>query len=904
MAASMDEIRAASTVAIIDGNSLMHRAFHAVPEMNAPDGRATNACFGFLSMLLKLIDDFKPNAIVCAFDAGRPAFRMEALQQYKAQRPPMDPALKEQFPMMEELLEAMNIPVVREKGWEGDDILGTLSTWTEHEGNRYALLITGDKDAFQLADKHVSIVTTKKGISDVVVYDPQAVLDRYGVMPSQVPDFLGLKGDSSDNIPGVPGIGEKTAARLLQQYGNLEGLYAHKDELKGKMAQNVADNEEAAYNSRLVATIRRDVPIDLDLDSVHFPSFDPLKVREAFGKLRFNNHLERVLAFEDGAAATTDAGASDAPEQTSLLGSAGSGSMAVNAPVLIGADAQTLLDSAVASGAWVSVWAEETAGLSLFDSGGVMHVGTEQGVACFNGADMLPTLLRLMESAPLVVLDAKRVMHLVYPNDTSEEALATLAQLCDARFFDASVAAYLLDSGRKDFSLGTLVADFLKRELPVDSKTSEPVAADAAACLLALRPVLAEALEKDGSLRCFDEMEMPLIPVLADMERTGVDLDVDVLREMGKSTEQTVDGLRTQIYRAAGEEFNIDSPKQLGVILFEKLKLPAKKKTRTGYSTDAKVLTELAEMHPLPQLVLEYRELAKMRSTYIEALPRLLGGDARLHTTFNQTVTATGRLSSSDPNLQNIPVRTEFGRRIRAAFVPKGENMVFLAADYSQIELRLLAHLSGDPGLIAAFTSGADFHASTAARVFGVPVEQVDAGMRSRAKAVNFGIVYGQQAYGLSQSLHCSFREAQAMIDRYFEAYPQVREYLDNTVEQARQDGYVTTMFGRKRHIPEIISHNQNLRAFGERTAMNHPMQGSAADIIKLAMIQTSRKLQESNIRARFCLQVHDELDFEVPESQADELGNMVRNIMEHVVELSVPLNVGVSVGHSWADAK
>jgi len=913
VSATLSEIRAANTVAIIDGNSLMHRAFHAVPlTMNAPDGRCTNACFGFLSMLLKLIDDFKPDAVVCAFDAGRPAFRMEALEQYKAQRPPMDPQLKEQFPLIEDLLIAMGIPVVRVQGWEGDDILGTLSTWTEVQGDRHALLVTGDKDAFQLADRHVSIVTTKKGISDVVVYDPAAVFERYGVTPHQVPDFLGLKGDPSDNIPGVPGIGEKTAAKLLQQYGSLEGIYEHKTELKSRMGENIAANEDAAYRSRTVATIRRDVPIDLDLDAVHFPDFDPLEVRAAFGKLHFNQHLNHVLSYRKDAP-DGDATGGDAPcaPGVPLLGRAGEDCLAVHAPVSTDAEAEALISRALSAGACVGLWIDEGEGPSLFGTDDELYVATAEGVAHIGGPTMPEVLARIVAALPVVCHDAKAVLRLLYPMDGAEPALVDLATLKSARIFDVTLAAYLLDSGRKDFSPATLVADFLERELPVRElpkrrrgETSAPQPADVAACLPPLANRLRALLDADGSARCYDDIEMPLLPVLLDMERTGVDLDTDVLSALAVTTDARIDELRTLIYRAAGEEFNIDSPRQLGTVLFEKLGLPASKKTKTGYSTDAKVLQELVDVHPLPQLVLEYRELSKMKGTYIDALPRLLAGDGRLHTTFNQSVVATGRLSSSDPNLQNIPVRTEFGRQIRAAFVPKGEDMVFLAADYSQIELRLLAHLSGDRGLISAFTFGADFHAATAARVFDVPVEEVTPAMRGRAKAVNFGIVYGQQAYGLSQSLHCSFKEAQSMIDRYFDAYPRVREYLDETVVSARQTGYAITLFGRKRHIPEIASHNQNLRSFGERTAMNHPMQGTAADIIKLAMVRTSARLAESDIPARFCLQVHDELDFEVPASRADELGEMVRGIMEGVVELAVPLCVGVSYGPSWADAK
>ena len=906
MAATVDEIAGQdNTLAVIDGNSLMHRAFHAIgTPMSAPDGRPTNACFGFMAMLLKFIEDFKPNAIICAFDAGKPAFRMEALSQYKAQRPPMDPGLKAQFPMMEKLLEAMNIPVVRIQGWEGDDILGTLAKEGEAE-NKEVLLITGDKDAFQLATDHVNIVSTKKGITDVVVYDPDAVFERYGVTPEQVPDFLGLKGDPSDNIPGVAGIGEKGAAKLLQQYGSIEGIYDHIDSIKGKIADNLRENKQSAYDSRVVATISDDVPIDLDVSSISFPDFDPARVREAFGELHLNQHMNKLLELGKKATEAGQEAEAFVAEGSNhrFMGAAGSDAIAICSPVLIGEDGAKLVDDAMAAQEHLGVWVDEGAGPSLFGESHTLYVACSAGVAHIDDDKIDDVLARLVESAHMVCLDAKSVLRIVYPNDSGKPATLDMGAFAPERVFDLSLASYLLDSQRKDFSVEALCNEYLRQGIP-DADSEHDAAAMRAASVLALESVLTKALDDDGSRRCFDTIEMPLLEVLMRMERTGVDLDTEVLDDLAASTGAQIEDIKHGIYREAGEEFNVDSPKQLGVILFEKLKLPAGKKTKTGYSTDAKTLERLRSQHALPDLVLEYRELAKMKSTYIDALPRLLGDDGRLHTNFNQTVTATGRLSSSDPNLQNIPVRTEFGRQIRAAFIPKDPGEVFLSADYSQIELRLLAHLSGDAGLVAAFSDGRDFHAATAARVFDVPIDEVTSQMRTRAKAVNFGIVYGQQAFGLAQSLGISFKEAQGMIDRYFDAYPRVREYLDDTVQFARDHGFVTTMFGRKRHIPEISSTNANLRSFGERTAMNHPMQGTAADIIKLAMIETSRRLEAGDFHARLCLQVHDELDFEVARDQADALGKMVEDVMEHVVSLDVPMDVSVSVGETWADAK
>ncbi len=871
------------TVAVIDGNSLMHRAYHAVPPtMNAPDGTPTNACFGFIAMLLKFVEMAHPDAIVCAFDAGRPKWRMEAIEQYKAQRPPMDDALKVQFPLMEGLLEAMNVPVVRVKGWEGDDILGTVSARDEALGYR-TLLVSGDKDVYQLVSELTHVVTTKKGITDVAIYGPDEVFERYGVTPAQFPDFLGLKGDASDNIPGVPGVGDKTAAKLLSAYGNLEGIYEHTGELKGKQKEKIETNRDQAFASRKVATISRDVDFELDLEDAAFPSFDAARVTAAFKNVRFNAHLTHVLNLVG----------EKAPAERAALSWE---------PVLHGADAHAAVKGAIAEGERVGIAFVEPEQASLFDTGAFAAFSTSKGVASFEGDEALSVLAQVVAQGRFAALDAKEMLHRVYPADTTQEARITDEELFAAEIFDVGLAGYVMNSSVSDYTLESLADEYLGGALP-EVKTDEERACVLAAAARALEEPLSRALEDDGSMRTYAEIDLPLVPVLTAMERTGAAIDVAHLDEIGERTQGDVDALRARIIELAGEEFNVDSPKQLGHILFEVLGLPPKKKTQRGYSTDAKVLKELAEVHELPALVLRYRELAKIKSTYIDALPRMRATDGRVHSSFNETVTTTGRLSSSDPNLQNIPVRTEFGRHIRECFVPLDEDSLFLSADYSQIELRLLAHLSGDEHLVAAFNSGADFHASTASRVFGIPVEEVTPELRSRAKAVNFGIVYGQQAFGLSQSLGVPFGEAKDMIDRYFEAYPGVRAYLDATVEQARERGYAETMFGRKRHIPELHAGNANLRGFGERTAMNHPMQGSAADIIKLAMIEVSRRLREEGFAAKLLIQVHDELDFSVPRSEVEALSAMVREVMEGVVELKVPLIADVSSAPTWAEA-
>ena len=870
-------------IAVIDGNSLMHRAYHAVPQtMNAPDGTPTNAVFGFLAMLLKFIDMASPDAIICAFDAGRPAFRMKALEQYKAQRPPMDDDLKVQFPIIEELLEAMDVPVVRIKGWEGDDILGTVAARDEELGYE-TLLVTGDKDAYQLASDKTRIVTTKKGITDVAIYGPAEVEERYGVRPDQFIDFLGLKGDSSDNIPGVPGIGDKTAAKLLQAYGNLEGIYEHVDDLKGKQKERMVDNKDMAFLSREVATIVCDLDFPLDLEECCFPSFDPERVTEAFKKVQFNAHLSRVLKLVGR----------ELEKKAAPLSWE---------PVVTGAQADALVDAAIARGETVGVAFVEPEQASLFNVDLTCAVSTTEGTALYEDEGGPAAFARIVAAGSFAALDVKHAVHRVYPADTSEPALASDDDLMGMRAFDLGLAGYVLNSSVTEYSYDALLDAYCGGVLP-ESKAEADLACAQAAAARALVSPLTEALERDGSTRAYFDIDLPLVGVLAIMERTGVAVDCDRLAELGASTQAELDELSARIFDMAGETFNLDSPKQLSRILFEVLGLTPLKKNQRGYSTDAAVLKELCAVHELPALVLRYRELAKIKSTYIDALPRMRAGDGRVHTCFNETVTTTGRLSSSDPNLQNIPVRTEFGRQIRESFVPLAPGERFLSADYSQIELRLLAHLSGDEHLVAAFCSGADFHAATAARVFDVPVEEVTPELRSRAKAVNFGIVYGQQAFGLSQSLGIPFGEAKEMIERYFAAYPGVRSYLDATIEEAKAKGYAETMFGRKRHIPELKASNAATRGFGERTAMNHPMQGSAADIIKLAMTEVQRRLMAEGFKARLLLQVHDELDFSVLEAEIEALSAMVREVMEGVAELRVPLVADVSWGASWAES-
>ena len=911
------------TIAVIDGNSLMHRAFHAIRQpMSAPDGRSTNALFGFFNMFIKLVDTFRPDGVICAFDRGKPRIRMEMLPQYKAQRPPMDPALHEQFPMVKELLGALDVPVCELEGWEGDDILGTLARRGEAAGYEM-LLFTGDRDMYQLATESVKIVSTKKGVSDVVVMTPESVDDLYhGITPELVPDFYGLKGDTSDNIPGVPGIGPKKAAALIVQYGNLDEVIAHAGEVKGKMGENLRAHVDDALLSRKVATIRTDAPIELDLADAKFPTFDPARVVAAFSALGFTGMTGRLVKLSGASAAdvavATSAAASAAGAPAGEKGAAPVATALDLPPVVTGADAEAALAAAMEAGAWVgcSLDDDRAAG-ALFGLGHTLWAATEGALCRFDGADADAALERLFRQGRLAAAGVKGLLHALCPMDSAEPARLACADVDPKRIWDVSVAAYLLESDASDFGAEALCERHLGCPLPEpeaaaggqaassadDAPTRAAYAAEVARLLV---PVLGDALAKDGSAELFSAIEMPLLPVLAQMEREGLSVDPSILAAQSAELGAEISAMVDKIHAAAGEDFNLDSPMQLSHVLFDVLGLPTKglKKTSRGfYSTNAKVLGDLARGHSIVAEVLEYRERAKIRSTYLDALPALVRGDGRIHTTLNQTVAATGRLSSSDPNLQNIPTRSELGHRVRQAFtVPEGS--VFLACDYSQIELRLLAHLSGDEHLVAAFNSGADFHAATAARVFGVPVDEVTPQLRSRAKAVNFGIVYGQQAYGLATSLKIGRAEAQEMIDRYFDAYPGVRAYLDESVRLAHERGWATTMYGRKRHIKEFRQKNKQLIAFGERTAMNHPMQGTAADIIKIAMVQVERRLREEGLVSRLVLQIHDELDLEVPVGELEAASELVRSTMEGVAQLRVPLIAEVSYGSNWAEAK
>ena len=846
------------TFVIVDGNSLMHRAFHALPPLTNDDGIYTNAVFGFLSMLLKIVQDEKPDYMAVAFDLHGPTFRHTDYGEYKAGRKPTAPELRPQFDLVYECLDAMGVRRLTCPTFEADDILGTMARRCEEAGIA-ALLVTGDRDSMQLVTETSHVLYTKRGVSDVVRYTPEKVLEDFGVTPAQIPDLKGLMGDSSDNIPGVPGIGEKTAVKLLTAYGTIENAFDHADaDLKGKQREKMLDGRMSGLMSKKIATITRHVPLDETIEDCRLG--DMQGAMEIFERLQLKSLMTRLRQLAPGAPET------DTPK----------------APAVVWQE-EAALESESAVHAWLSACAQDASialmplenGLSLADSTGRRAVLPFAqgllggGLDPFTAAQTLSPLFHGKNT--LILFGGKRLM-----TQLSEWGVA----LC-APFEDVQLMAYLLSpqSG--------------KYEAPEDAAALYDQYLDHSAALKAQEM---EALYRD--------IELPLSHTLYAMEREGFLVDREELMRLGDIYTHQIAELREEIYALCETDpFNINSTQQLGAVLFDKLGLPAKKKTTRGYSTDAETLQELSGMHPAIEKILAYRQVAKLHSTYIDGLLRLTGRDGRIHSWFDQTTAATGRISSSEPNLQNIPVRTEMGREIRRAFIAK-PGCVLVDADYSQIELRLLAHLSGDEAMCDAFSRGQDIHARTAAEVFGVPIEEVTPHMRSSAKAVNFGIVYGISDFGLANNLHISRKEAGEFIDRYFARYPAIRRFMDACVAQGKQEGYSVTMYGRRRPLPELSSPNYNRRQFGERAAMNTPVQGAAADIIKIAMNAVHETLRAEGLEAKLILQVHDELIVECPEQEAEKVSSLLSACMENAAKLSVPLVADVHCGHSWFDTK
>lgn len=906
------------TIIIIDGNSLIHRAFHAIPLLSTSQGLATNAVLGFTNMLLKILAEENPGFIAVAFDKGRVTFRHSDFKEYKGTRKPTPDDLRPQFPLLKEVLAAMRIPIFELDNYEADDLIGTLSARAEQAGIN-SIIVTGDRDALQLVSPLTSVKLTKKGISELEEYDEGKVWDRFGITPLQYTDFKGLTGDQSDNVPGVPGIGEKTASRLLKEYGSLESLLSAAGEITGRTGEQVRAFREQALLSKKLVTIHRAAPIDINLEQCRWEGPDYKELLEIFKKLEFKSLIKSIYRDEGQAARKTENGRRASSTAQQALPEPDLETYPVDfQPLTTLAGLKNFVKAAQKSGLVAIAAAADAKGrvssVGFALKGGKTYclnlqpdaecqAEAGQNMTLFNdtaaaGPDSFTTqgmeVLKLIFEAPHIKKYCHNGKEITWLLHKSGIVLKHLA-------FDTMIASYLLNPANPNRELEDVLLEHLSEVLPKGEGRLPAMAH----CILQLAEVLDSKLKLQEQDRLFYDVEMPLVEVLASMEIEGITVDKNKLEEMSKDLGNMIENLSAFIYQLAGQKFNINSPKQLGKVLFEDLKLPVGKKTKTGYSTDAGVLEELAMSHEIVAKILEYRQLVKLKSTYTDGLSALTDPKTgRLHTTFHQTVTATGRLSSAEPNLQNIPIRLESGRLIRKAFTASRPENLLLAADYSQIELRVLAHVSGDPVLINAFKNGEDIHTRTASQVFDIPPEEVTQEMRSRAKAVNFGIVYGLSDYGLSKDIKVSRQEARRYIDSYFARYAGVKDYIERVVREAREKGYVTTLLNRRRYLPDLFSPNRTLRNFGERTAMNTPIQGSAADIIKLAMVNIHRELAEHGLTAKMLLQVHDELIFDSPAEEIDELKELVRRCMENALVLDVPLTVDIKIGPNWYDVK
>lgn len=846
------------TLMVLDGNSIVNRAYYGIHMLNAPDGTPTNGVYGFVAILERLLELESPDGVCVTFDVHAPTFRHEMSDAYKATRKPMPEDLQTQIPILKELLDAMGIRRYELAGWEADDLLGTIAASCESVGWK-CLLVTGDKDSFQLITDttHVVHIKTRQGQTETIEYDPARFREEYGFDPLRMVDLKALMGDSSDNIPGVPGIGEKSALTLLHQFGTLDGVYENIEgaAIKPGQRKKLTEGEASARLSYTLATIRRDAPIDFVPEENLWSLKPDAALYDICTRLGFGRFIKK-WGLEPGAETVAVQQAEALPHKE-----------------YTGRELFAVLESA----AYIAVWPEDGLDvLTLCDGQAVFQVSWTQAGLEYN--DFLRTLF----SAKVKKLghNVKELMSLLLADGLETEGFV----------FDTALAGYLLDATASDYALPKLSRQYLNWEL------------DKAEAIYALYQVLPGRLEELGMHTLYYEIELPLCPVLADMERTGFLVDRAALYAFGQSLTEGITALQQEIWRQAGSEFNINSPKQLGEVLFERLGLPTEKKNHRGWSTNADVLERLRDKHPIVGQVLEYRELTKLKSTYTDGLMKTIGPDGRIHTTFQMTATDTGRLSSRDPNLQNIPIRRQLGSGIRRMFVA-GPGNVLVDADYSQIELRILANISGDETMTSAFLSGEDIHAVTASQVFGVPLEQVTSQLRSQAKAVNFGIVYGISAFSLADDIGVSTAEAKIYIDTYMEKYHGVREYMESVIQQGTEQGYVSTLFGRRRYMPELKASNFNVRSFGQRVARNMPIQGTAADIIKLAMIRVYNRLKKELPQARLLLQVHDELIVECPADMAEQAAVILDEEMENVIHYPVPLTADTGAGTSWADA-
>ncbi|CAN5640469.1 DNA polymerase I [soil metagenome] len=909
-----------ATLMLIDGNSLTYRAFFALPtDMATASGQVTNAVFGFTSMLINLLRDHRPDGIAVAFDRPEPTFRHERIVEYKANRSAAPDILRQQMGLVRQLIETLRIPTVEAVGFEADDIIATLATEARERGDD-VLVVTGDRDAYQLVeDPHVKVLYNRRGVSDYVLYDEAGIEGRTGVTPALYPQYAALRGDPSDNLDGVPGVGEKTAAKLINAYGGLDGIFAHVDEQTPKLRQNLADHEERVRRNAEVMILERHMDIDVSLDELRMAPFDAEEVRRLFDFLEFRTLFDRLAEAVD-----TDlgvpAGAAEVLEaEVERVAGAAEAQLLLDHLLAARSDASTEPPAlAVAAGLDAPATPAEPAralsGLALVtdsDAGEVAWLSVD--LFGDDGVSARLAALLGVGNCPIAAHDAKALVRALHHHGVDLGGLR----------LDTMLAAYLLDPAEARYLLEELLVRYAQLELPVGEGApegqldlgadgDEPSAEHADAARIAARRALAvarlvapltAALDAQGLRSLHDEIEVPLVAVLARMEHVGVGVDVDELRALSDRLAGECKELAAQIQADAGREFNVNSTLQLREVLFDELGLTPQKKTKTGYSTDAASLEKLSGQHPIIDHLLRYREVEKLRSTYGEGLLAEVGPDGRIHATFNQTVARTGRLSSDAPNLHNIPVRSEVGRTFRRAFVPAAGHEL-LVADYNQIELRCIAHLAEDPGLVAAFEAGDDIHDATAARIFGVEPGHVSTEQRSKAKMVSYGLAYGMEAYGLGQRLGIATDEAALILAAYFEAFPSVRAYMERTVAEARERGYTETLYGRRRPIPELSSGNVRIRQAGERQAMNAGIQGLAADIFKVALINLDRALAERALASRVILQVHDEVILEVPPHEHDELAALVPATLSAAADLRVPLEVNLSFGDSWAAAK
>ena len=884
---------------LIDGNSIINRAFYGVMNnklLMTEDGTYTNAIYGFLAILFKITEDINPEYLVVAFDLKAPTFRHKMYEGYKANRKGMPNELAMQMPILKEILGAMNIKIIEKEGYEADDILGTLAKWGQKE-NLDVTILTGDRDSFQLVDKNIRIRIphTSQGKTETDEYDIEKIMEKYGVSPKSLIEVKGLAGDSSDNIPGIPGVGEKTAINLVKQYKNIEGIYKHIDDFKGKLKEKIEQNKEMALLSRTLGTINIDAPIDKNLEEMKLEKWNREEVYKIFKKLQFNKFIERFNL------------QGEAKEEKKIE---------IQYEENVSEDQLSQIKQEIEKTKkmfyYIITKSEQDAGIIN---------KTIQGIVIYSEAENKSYRINEVQALKNIFEDAS-IIKIGYKQKQDYILLKEIGINVENLMFDAEIAGYLLNSNISKYSIEYLTNEYLGKDIS-DYLTEKNKEKNEQLTIFDIKPeendispyiysyfinklyyVLTEKMKETETLQLFEEIEMPLVEVLADMQYTGIYADKEELLEFGNDLKERLEQLAKEIYELAGEEFNINSPKQLGEILFEKLQLPLGKKNKTGYSTNVEILEKLKKTHPIINKLLEYRQIGKLNSTYVEGLlPYINKNDNKIHSYFHQTVTATGRISSTEPNLQNIPTRFELGKNLRKVFKPT-ENNIFIDADYSQIELRVLAHISNDENMIQAFNHDEDIHKQVASKVFDVPIEKVTDEERMRAKAVNFGIVYGISDYGLGEQIGITRKEAKEYIEQYLQKYRGIKQFMDNIVDTAKEQTYVETLFHRRRYVPELQSNNYMIRQFGSRVAMNTPIQGTAADIMKKAMLEIYNELKKLKMKSKIILQVHDEVLIETNEDEKEKVKEILKNKMENVISLKVPLKIDIEEGKTLYEAK